>query len=726
MKKIITTTIISVFLSICHSQNTSSSENLGNITLDSLWNNKLATYKQTETGYFRTSIIKNSADFSELVKKGIRVDGKVQEIPINRGKSIIYSVRSFDDNRPDYKYGFLATNFKGHIGLEIPETYVTGQFSNNIYYLNNDNLVINTTNNETAPLKLPKYDFIFSKLTPFPYIRISKKDYLFSNDFYTRGNSNYVPEYFNSDLFFNLKSNRLFSIPSRNSKYEIDFGNSKSTFLLEDNVYASDDLSQIELEFDRHIRTNRDVYDPKSGQYIKEKIIAPIIAFNDSIYVSYFKTDNIFKLYNLFTNRLDTIQLEDLLTIENQSEQSFELTFTHCEIDVFGKYLYIEYKNNSYDKKRSRLAIFDCANQKIVYIGPAVGIDYTTEVSGWVMTKVGSLNLDNYIQTTREELETEKYGFKWGLVNVKAPSYAPTVDRRASVLQRYLINFNSFINNDFVSLLNSKVNKLSPIEDLFNKEIVKQRKQKVQDSLINVSYRWSSGNQDISSQRFDMQVLEEDTLSYERLSKTLNFNPISYSGDFKRYELRLLDLKEEEVRNEGKCFVFTLSIDSLPSSLTTLNLQFPGIVYDKEYDVNSTLYVSGNNWGFFSRKYDPITKINDSLVRYNFQVCIRNGENARKFNTMLNNPESITAELTIDEYDENSICNTLEWHLIESCFDSSYLDKNHYWMEIIQESKKQGVRPVRTKLEIQVNDSEEWKFPILFNTLTNLLFTPKY
>jgi len=423
MIKNITIGIFSIFLN-CNAQTIN----------DSIWIKKISYYKSTEDKYFRTKVRTDGAsaisDITREQRKSIQTTGKsidqykVHEIVLSDFKDIIYSV-----GEKSYM------NHKGIIGLSTNQ-YICQQFSPRYYLFNSsskdgnevirsdgyyvelipsktelfdtvknyigDDEIYDIKTQKFTKMNLPQYNFVFDKILPFPYLRITTPKDL--NDVFNPDN--------NSDFLYSMLNKEIYNpitqiIEARNKPITysnsiqklrtIRFASSQKYFKIGDYIYNISDGEQLEL----NIELGGDLEYRKYG-------VNYVLTFNDSIFIiGNHRTDDALTILNINNNSTYNLPLNKINKLDE---------FIFVEIDKFGKYLYLESEN--------KLTIYDCQFNKISYQGPHVGIDYTTDKVGWIMTKTHLVNLyKDATPTTEDVLKITKSGFTWQTKNVyKKPS----------------------------------------------------------------------------------------------------------------------------------------------------------------------------------------------------------------------------------------------------------------------------------------------------------------
>lgn len=685
-----------------------------NNSLDTLWNTKLKLYEKSKTQFLRTKVVYGSKGITEILKDNRRVLLDVDEIFIKNYSDVLYNVK-YDSDVLDEQYGrSLITNYTGHIGLEMKNSYVRGQLSENLFFFNFTELVFDSKLVDWGYVRLPKQHFLFDKITPFPYLLLSYRDYLFSPDYKSRGNEKYRPSANSSDLIFNLSNQNISHLESWGNEFDLTFGSSQVLCKLGNDIFSIHDLKKIELDYDRNEQTNESEYVPATGEFRKRNVFAPIITFNDSIFISHYKLNNLLVKYNLNTKVIDTIQLAEIID-DNRWDSHFE----YAEIDRFGKYLYLEFKRKihlSLLEEVNLLAIYDCQLNRLVYLGPFIGIDYTSEKLGWVMTKAIMKELPEKVLPSPTNKQFKKYNedFQWIPVNFEPPVAKSnggwTSVKQVNVIERFLLNLNPLINEDFEKDLEKLIIEKSPVEDFFNNDLVSTRKLKLKDSLITVSNTWSKYKSIVKEYDLPRKKTDNDTLEIEDLQLLLNGE-----GGYKESEITLIP-RLLELKNENSSFIFDLIIDSIPMSYSENTVVLP--------NENGSIYRNDNVIGQFLISSNPFERIDSALCNYRFSVKFDDGEIARKFNQLLTNL-FLLANYRVATSEE-SILNSCEYHLISIYLDSSNINSNHYWNEIRQKCIEQGISQENTTLEISIIDNEKWVFPILFQRPTDLVVKPKY
>jgi hypothetical protein len=680
-----------------------------------VWTQKLTLYDKSKSKYLRTKVYSNgSIGVIDRISQNINVLLNVDEIVIGNYKDILYSVK-YESDELSKQYGRkLVANYYETIGLEIPNFHIAQQLSETYFTFSSGNQVFNSKTGEFSYLRMPKYDFKFNKLNCFPYLRVGCPDYLFSTDFNNRGNSKYKPSYYNSDLYYSIENKKLSSITNRGKNYDVIFGSGKKYCEINNDLYNIQNLEILNLSFDRLIDGNPNGLN-KYGGHTFEQITAPIVAFSDSICVSYFKKENLLKLYNYSTQKVDTIQLDIYPKIQE---------FEHIEIDPLSRYLYIEFEPENFGEKHltspynhSLLSVFDCKTKKIVYLGPYIGIDQTTEKIGWVMTKAIYCNKKETVKIATKKLDNvNKFGMEWNLTNYQPPIGKNDFINSSKIvtIERSLINLSTLMQDDFLKELEKIVTQLSPVEDIFNANYVANRKRFLLDSLIACSHLWSKGigAQQLNSETKNTIVHNYDDSLIKHIAKY--GEELSHpNGEYSAYTPRLLNLKRE-----NNSFTFSFRIDSLPIDLLELNAKLPGTdpnPFDKVSEYYETVYFKERYAGNLKRTDNSVVKDDSVYFHYNFEIITDDENIARLLNELIKN-EVFTASLS-REWNESSVLNSLEVELIDDYFTTSNLTSNHYWFDVLKECQEQGVGVWVVNLDFYV---EQWKMPALLNTTPQL------
>jgi hypothetical protein len=687
------------------------------------WLQKLALYDKSKSKYLRTKVYSiGSKGVIDRISQNINVLLDVDEMVIGDYNDILYSVK-YTSNELNKQYGRkLVSNDNGILGLEITNFHIAQQLSETYFTFSSGNQVFNSKTGEFSNLRMPKYDFHFNKLNCFPYLRVGCPDYLFSRDFDNRGNSDYKPSVNNSDLYYSIEKNKLTGITNIGKDYDVIFGSGKKYCKInkyKNELYNIQNLEVVTLNFDNLIDGNPNGL--KNGSHTYEQIPAPIVAFNDSVCISYFKRDNLLKLYYYSTQKVDTIHLNFYPKIKE---------IEHIEIDQFSRYLYIEFEPDNFGEKQftspynhSLLSIFDCKTKNIVYLGPYIGIDHTSEKIGWVMTKAFDCFKKETVKISTKKLDNVyKYGMVWNLTNYQPPIGKNEFINSSQVatIERSLINLSTLMYDDFLNVLNKKIAQLSPVEDIFNTNFVAERKQFLMDSLIACSHLWSKGNvaqlsdsttKKTNDYKYDVSIINH----IEKYSEELP-HP---NGQYLYFTPRLLNLKRD-----NKLFTFSFRIDSLPIDLLELNAKLPGTdpnPFDEITEYFETVYFKEKYAGNLKRTNESIVKDNVDFFHYDFEIITDDENIARLLNDLIKD-KVISASLS-REYNDASILNSLEVELINKYYTTSNLTSNHYWFEVLKECAKQGVGIWVVSLDFYV---ELWKIPALLNTPPKLQLLGKY
>jgi hypothetical protein len=692
---------------------------IDNVTFNdsiSTWNKKMSLYENSKTKYLRTIVCSGSSGITEIVKKELGSLTNVTEVIIGNYKDILYS--ALDDDNPSSRNGKrLIANYKGKIGLEIPNIFVTQQLSNNIFLLNG-NEIFDSKNIEFKKVRVPNYDFIFDKIKIFPYFRLAYPDFLFSRDYYSRGNQYYKPSYYNSDLVYSIENENLSYLKAWGNQYEINFGTSSNTFLLDNEIYKKNNLQKIEINFDK-ISSEKNNSSNNDGFAQPVNSEAKIVAFNDSIYVSLFKKEKILKLYNINNEKVDTISLKFHREINE---------FLHFEIDQYGKYLYVEFvtngifadnKNSGYIN-RKYFSVYDCKSMKLVYIGPYIGMQSTTEKIGWVMTKATTVILEEEQAVSSKIESINMFGTSWNPTNiVQNNNYDIYMQsRNVVVLERNLIDLTSILNPNFEFDLAEKILKLTPKEDFFNQEFIKQRVFQLSDSLIKISYLWSKSVEKENYLMISNNMNTRRSYAVEDFIEKYNYPPIINPPVNDNYFIpKLISLTKEEGFKNKKYFNFLIRIDSLPVKLSNIKVNLPNGKY---------IYRNKEYVGFFK---SPQIYVIDSVFcsyEFNIQIDEDDASNAQLLNDLLT--KKLFFVSLSSKWSAKSIMSSVELELINEYFKLSKLDSQHYWIDLIKKCNDEGINSWEINLELILEeDSSKWEIPVLLKSPINVgQLNPQY
>lgn len=551
-------------------------------SIDSIWQKKIAFYKTTQSKFFKTKVFENGAEgISALLQENQKIIDergseiekfKVNEIIIGNYEDIIYSIRNFG----------LIMNHKGLIGIKCnkniiqqytPSYYSIRDFGPNItrnkgvVYKKNvldpskeikyvDDEVFNIKTKTFLKVGLPAYDFLFDRLKPFSYFRITTP-----KEIETRGNSEN-----NSDMIYSIMNDEIYNPNTlKDGEEEIIKENSLIFFGTSDKYFQ-----RGEKIFD--IESGREVYIgiEFGGSTEKRKYnVNDLLTFNDSIFVtSNFTVKNEIKIYNNNNNSLFVFKLQGYAQIS-------EILF--AEIDKFGKYLYIEFEsdhNRDYPAFRNpkRLIVIDCQLKKLVFHGPYLGIDCTTEKVGFIMTKAMPISLNKNAIPSPEDFEVKKkYNIEWKSINCykKGAPGQMTWINNMYVFNRYLINMSDVMDSAFLSTFNNVVNSLMPQKNIFTNETwFSFRRKYISDSLIQYSHTWNKRCCDLhKSILFPNLQIYQDTLFYDFCKKIAAVkhenNKEIWNRRCDRFEINKIDDPDTHV----PIFQFKIEVDSIPSSL---------------------------------------------------------------------------------------------------------------------------------------------------------------
>lgn len=579
MIKNITFGIFSIFLN-CNAQTIN----------DSIWIKKISYYKSTEDKYFRTNVRTDGAsaisDITREHSKSIQTTGKsidqykVHEIVLSDFKDIIYSV-----GEKSYM------NHKGIIGLSTNQ-YIRQQFSPRYYLFNtsskNDNEVIRSNGSyielitrdrdffdtlknyigfdeiydiktqQFTKMNLPQYNFEFDKIIPFPYLRITTPKDL-DDKFNPNNNSDFLYSILNKEIYnpiTKIIEDRYKPVTYSNhiNKLEtIRFSTSQNLFQIGDYIYKISDGEQIEL----NIEIGGDL------EY-RRLVVNYVLTFNDSMFViGNHRIDDTLTIININNNSICNLSL-------NKIDKLNELIL--IEIDKFGKYLYLESKN--------KLTIYDCQFNKISYQGPHVGIDYTTDKVGWIMTKTHRVNLyKDATPTTEDVKKITKSGFTWQTENVyKKPSMGDqSWINKTFIFQRSLINLSNILDTSFCMKLEKLVGAALPPNDLFTDySNLENRRNKIHDSLIHCSYTWHKTIANYDN-RTCVSIFESlldsvflDVANTYLIPKNTN-EPFVYPYVVEKGINRFSVDKKIDPESQFEFFKFHLEVDNIPSKYLKQN-----------------------------------------------------------------------------------------------------------------------------------------------------------
>jgi hypothetical protein len=695
MIKNITIGIFSIFLN-CNAQTIN----------DSIWIKKISYYKSTEDKYFRTKVRTDGAsaisDITREQRKSIQTTGKsidqykVHEIVLSDFKDIIYSV-----GEKSYM------NHKGIIGLSTNQ-YICQQFSPRYYLFNSsskdgnevirsdgyyvelipsktelfdtvknyigDDEIYDIKTQKFTKMNLPQYNFVFDKILPFPYLRITTPKDL--NDVFNPDN--------NSDFLYSMLNKEIYNpitqiIEARNKPITysnsihklrtIRFASSQKYFKIGDYIYNISDGEQLEL----NIELGGDLEYRKYG-------VNYVLTFNDSIFIiGNHRTDDALTILNINNNSTYNLPLNKINKLDE---------FIFVEIDKFGKYLYLESEN--------KLTIYDCQFNKISYQGPHVGIDYTTDKVGWIMTKTHLVNLyKDATPTTEDVLKITKSGFTWQTKNVyKKPSMGnQSWLNKTFIFQRSLIDLSNIIDTSFCMKLEKLVGAALPPSDIFtNNSNLENRRTKIYDSLINCSYTWhkttANGNNRTCVSIFEplLDSIFLDVANTYLIPKETN-EPFVYPYVVEKGINRFSVEKKIDPESQFEFFKFHLEVDNIPSKYlykNTSTVFYPIVCTKKEgfrssftgseeflnpscltihnnlqtlcsdgeirymsISKNSKYYAhqnSNNLLGFIVIPDNSIKEINDSSSTFAFDVEIFNNEFAKGLWQEFSNNNSLDIE----------------------------------------------------------------------------------
>lgn len=691
------------------------------IKYDITWEDRLAIYQKSSGQYLRTKVYPDGKiGIKERIVENFNSSTLVDVDEIITGDNkIIYSLI----NHKSSKSPKLISNYDGLVGLEINDFFLSQRFSNSFFAFTSGNEIYDAQKSEFIPVPMPSYNFSFNRPAVFPYLRIAYPDYLYSETFKSRGNTTYEPSLYNSDLIYSINQERFFCLNNSGLGYNVIFGSGQKLCLINDEIYQIENLEKVTV-----LNGLQNSNEENNKSY--RKIHPKIVTFNDSMFVWYHAEDNILKIHRINSPVENTIDLSNLTRLQTSNGMA---EFDAIEIDQFGRYLYVEWQPDKYQylkasesgeenveriwsdsfKSPSLLAIIDCRSSRIVYMGRKIGIDYTTEKAGWVMTKAlySYKNENIKIDKTRQE-PVQKHGLSWNLTNYIAP--VVSVDRYSFIEQkslytidRSLINLNSLISDDFMSQLNNLVKTLSPVEDIFNQNIVKVRKDFIKDSLISVAHLWIKP----SSSHFDSQLSSANfEPNYDK--KVLN-HCAKYSIDteadvpserFLQFIPKLTDMKRE-----GDLFTFSFRIDSLPTELVESKM----LVSDK---YTSSIYNFSTNVGRVVQKELPYSLQDSNYITYFFDIVTSEEQFARIINDKIK-INDVAVHFYAD-WSTSFLLESFEANLIEQYLSIEKMNRKNYWFDLINEAKSQGVSPWQISLQLVFisEDGEKWKLPILMKS----------
>lgn len=668
---------------------------------DLTWDDRLVIYHNSTGQYVRTKVYTDGKQgIKERTVENINILIDVDEI-VTGDKNIIYSL----NYRSTTKNSKLVSNHDGLVGLEIDDFYLSQRLSESFFAISSGNEIYDSKRKEFIPIEMPNYNFSFNRPNVFPYLRIAHPEYLYSETFKSRGNFNYKPSSFNSDLLYSINQDRFFCLNNSGLDYNVTFGSGQKLCLINDHIYKIENLQEVASASD--LQTD-------------------IVTFNDSMFVSHNHKDDfltINRLNGLLVNKIDLRELPGFVKSWGKAELNF------IEIDQFGQYLYIEWQPVAFDHDKimttpynnSLLAIFDCKVSRFVYIGPHIGVDYTTEKIGWVMTKAfDSYKKENVkIGKARQE-PLSKHGLSWNLTNYLPPvnvdKYSLVEDKSLHSIDRSLINLNSIISDDFTVQLNNMIEKLAPVEDIFNQNLVAERKQYLKDSLIAKTHLWIQPN----SRAYELHIGStevEANIDKNILSHCAKYYIEPDADGPSEWYLEFLP-KLINLKREGDLFTFSFRVDSLPTELVESKVR----VSDKDM---SSIYSGSRNRGNVIQKAIPYSFQGENHITYSFDIVTDDEEFAR-----LINDKSKSNDIAVQFYADwnpSFLLESFEVRLIESHPSIFTLNEKNYWFDLIKDCKNQGVSPWQVSLQLQFISDEEgdWRLPVLLKS-EDLKINPLY
>ena len=681
---------------------------------DITWDDRLAIYQNSRAQFLRTKVYPDGKlGVKERIVVNINTLMDVDEI-VTGDKNIFYSLIK-NDGLTSPK---LISNYDGLVGLEIEGFFLSQRLSNSFFACSWGNEIYDAQKGVFIPVEMPKYNLSLNRPTVFPYLRIAYPDYLYSKTYESRGNSQYMPSLYNSDLLYSINQDRFYCIENSGSKnYNVTFGSGKKLCMINNEIYKIENLEQVSISSD--LQSNHEEDNHQSIRNIDSKIVT----FNDSTFVWYYAKEKVLKINRTNSKLINSIDLSHLTGLGTSTGL---VEFKFVEIDQFGRYLYLEWEPEVYEKilttpyNNSLLAIVDCQNSKFVYIGPHIGLDYTTEKEGWVMTKAvySYKNQDVKIGKTRQEI-VEKHGFSWSITNYSPPVSSDEViaieTKSLYTIDRSLINLNSLISDDFMLQLNKMIDKLSPIEDIFNQSYVQKRKQFLKDSLISRAHLWVTPSSiDFDSQLFNTEIEPNyDKMVLNHCAKYyIDAEAPFPSGYFQRFIPKLTDLKRQD-----DLFTFTFRIDSLPMELVQSKIR----VSDKYM---CSIYKGSREMGRVVQKELPYSLQDSNRITYFFDIVTDEEQFARMINDKIK-INDLTVNFNYD-WNDSFLLHSFEFTLIEQHHSISKMNLKNYWLDLINELKSQGVSPWEVSLQLAFfSGDDDWKLPLLLRS-ENLQINGRY
>lgn len=688
---------------------------------DFSWDERLTIYQKSAGQFMRTKVYSDGKlGVRERIVENINILMDVDEIVIG-DKNIIYNLT----NKKSNESPMLISNFDGLIGLEINDLHVSQRLSNSFLTFSSGYEIYDIQTREFIPVQLPNYNFSFNRPCVFPYFRIAYPDYLYSGTFKSRGHSEYYPSTYNSDLIYSINKNQFFCLNNSGLDYKVNFGSGQKLCMINDDIYKIENLEKV-LVFNESQSTNEEVDSTNEDvDSFKGKIHPKIVTFNDSVFVWYHEKDNILEINRTNNKLVNTIDLSQLPGFVSSWDKA---GFNFIEIDQFGQYLYIEWKPVAHDDDKifttpynnSLLAVIDCKISKFVYMGPHIGIDHSTEKIGWVMTKAIMSFKNEDVKTSKSRQDpVEKHGLMWGLTNYSAPVSADkyTFLERKSLytIDRSLINLSSLICDDYMLQLHKMIEKKAPVEDIFNRNFVAERKQFLKDSLVAKAHLWVQPNtRSVDSQKIKIEIEPNYDIKVLNHCAKYYIDPESDpSGDFIQFIPKLTDLKRQ-----GDLFSFSFRIDSLPAYIVDSKVR----ISDKYM---CTIYSGTSEVGRVIQKELPYSLQDSNYITYFFDIVTNKEQFARVINDKVK-----TDDLQVhfsSEWNSSFLLESFEVYLIEQDPSISRMNLKNYWFDLINDCKSQRISPWQVSLQLVFisEDAEEWELPILLKS-EELKINPRY
>jgi hypothetical protein len=695
-------------INICFGQN---KEFLNNNSIDTQnkeknnWEKKLNLYNKTKNKYFRTIVAEKPVEAitSYLNENNYAFynyfNNKIKEFELNNGLDLIYSIKEKEE---------IFINHNTNLGLKL-KGFIKQQLSENLIIFNSGDLAFNLKNTSTIFLKLPQLEFnlepnqktIFNSGIYFPNFRLSISNKIYNCDSKRGSNfnasDNSTKEFENkiskSDIIYSLYDNKLKVLENEmkdgNCTYDIFTSNSKDYFLLKNKIYNINTLESINENINQKIyNLLRDTYNE------------PAYSFNDSNIVIYDKKNKYISLVNLhdtskvkfintkFFNRIDEINFMEIDKFSKYIYITYKLPYYFNGISDYG-YINKRYKNSNGDYYHPKeMIVIENNSNKVVYLGPEISIDYTTEKLGYIMTKASFFTMkDSLIKYLKPGNATyEKYGFVWDYINASIPKYNDfNPAEYKNYGKRYLINLNPLLNDNFEEMLLNFEREFDKNNNNFFNDENSIKKQKIifLDSLICHSFEWVKNTNKYSEEFSKLKEKISDTNLNIYSMYTKDSVEDKYEGE---YTIDSINSIKYRISNQ-----IDFNLVKLKKFVDKYKTEFGFLLKSSYLDSDIVKIIKNNNLKerdldfLNSDKLKNYILVKDSIGYYMYyKILIEDAQLAKKINdTLSKNPFSIGF---VHFYNPDANINCTECKILNNI--SNPLDIDNYIIEYCNSLKK--------------------------------------